>query len=99
MCCNERRPLRTLDSFGSRIGLLGDTQIFCRRLAGASGHQFVTDLGALGEAGMSSLLNSRDVNEDVRTIRLRLDEPIALGCIEPLHCTHCHFITLPKGTI
>src|ERR1700681_2031518 len=51
------------------------------------------------ERGQSRFLDCRDVNKHVfaAAARLGLDEPIALGRIEPFHCASRHSRLLKKG--
>src|SRR5690606_3218985 len=55
-----------------------------RRGLAALGFQLVFDLGVLIEALQARLLDGGDVDENVRTAALGLDEAIALGRVEPL---------------
>jgi len=52
------------------------------------------DLCALAQVTQPSLLDGRDVNEHVlAATAVRLDEPVTLRRIEPLHCSARHVRT------
>src|SRR5580692_4734256 len=48
------------------------------------------DLLALVERAEAGALDGRDVDEDVRAAVVGLDEAVALGGVEPLHCANRH---------
>ena len=57
-----RSKLGTLDGHGERQ--LPDAQVLCRDLTGSPGHWFITDLGALSEAGISGLFRNLSKAKD-----------------------------------
>src|SRR5579871_6195507 len=66
-----------------------DLEIFRRRLS-AVAHDLELDLLTFVEGGQAGLFHSRNVNKNVLSATLRLNEAIALGRIEPLHSTGRH---------
>src|SRR5918996_2865639 len=64
-----------------------DLQILCRGLAVGAAHDLVLHALAFAQAVVSGTLDRRDVHECVGPATLRRDEPIALGGVEPLHCS------------
>src|ERR1700722_20334153 len=66
-----------------------DLEIFRRRLA-AVADNLVLDLLAFIERAEAGPLHRRDMDEHILPAALRLDEPVALGRIEPLHCSGRH---------
>jgi len=63
----------------------------CRHLARTLvGNELIGDLLAVLEVAHASALNSRDVNENVCSAVIRLNEAEALGCVEPLNGTCAH---------
>src|SRR5215469_7252092 len=70
-------------------------QIF-RRGSAAVGNKFVLHRLALVERAQAGALNGRDVNEHILIAGRRLDEPVALGRIEPLDAALLHRLS-PKS--
>ena len=66
-----------------------DLEIFRRRLS-AVADDFELDLLAFIERGEAGLLDSRDMYEHILSAALRLDESVAFGRVEPLHCSGRH---------
>ena len=68
---------------------MSDFKVF-RRFFAAICYDFIFDLLAFVEASQTGLLNSRDVNENVFTACIGLDEAESLRAVEPLHgaCSH-----------
>jgi hypothetical protein len=56
----------------------------------AVGHDVVFDLCPFGNRTQSSALNSRDVQEDILSAAVRLNEAVSLGRVEPFNsaCGH-----------
>jgi hypothetical protein len=81
-----------------QVGGSSNLEIFGRRLA-AVADDFILDLLAFIERGKSSLLYSRDMDEDVPAAdTLGLDEAVPLRWVEPFYCTLCHHGLLRKCT-
>src|SRR5215470_3553957 len=76
--------------FGSR-----NFQIF-RRGSAAVSNKFVLDRLALVERAQASALDGRDVNKHILVAARGLDEPVALGRIEPLDGALLHRLS-PKS--
>src|ERR1700730_9096081 len=74
---------------GDRIGRSADLQIFGRFLATVR-DDVETHLRAFRQAGVASLLDRGDMDEHVFAAGVRLDKPVTLGRVEPLHCPHRH---------
>src|ERR1700730_6876511 len=71
-------------------------EIFGRRLA-AVADDFILDLLAFIKRGKSSLLYSRDMDEDVTAAAtFGLDEAVTLHRVEPFYCALCHHGLLRK---
>src|SRR5882757_10058773 len=66
-----------------------DSQIFRGRFASVA-HFFIAHLGALIKGAEARLLNGRDMHEDILAAAVRLNKPIALCRVEPLHCAYRH---------
>src|SRR6266481_5487501 len=69
----------------------GGRDVGCLQTLGALGH-LELHTGAFIERPVSLRLDSREVHKDILPV-LPLDEAVALGCVEPLHCTF--FFHLP----
>src|SRR5829696_8962927 len=79
-----RRPLLDMPR-------LGHLQVRCRLFAALPiSLDLVRDLHALREAVHSRSLNSADVDEHVLASLIRLDKPVALCLVEPLHRASSH---------
>src|SRR5215213_5501273 len=69
----------------------GHLQIRCRLFAALPiSLDLVRDLHALREAVHTRSLNSADVDEHVLASLIRLDKPVALCLVEPLHRASSH---------
>ncbi|CUX39841.1 hypothetical protein AGR3A_Cc440033 [Agrobacterium tomkonis CFBP 6623] len=78
------------------VRLSGNDEFACGHLARAAIlHQLVGELLTVVEGGQTSALNSGDVHEYVLRTVVRLNEAVALGCVEPLYCTSRHNDFLP----
>lgn len=87
------------DPFGPER-LSGSNEVTCGHLARAAVlHQLVGELLAVVESGEARTLNSGDVNEYVLRTVVRLNEAVALGCVEPLYCTSRHNDFLPLAIV
>jgi hypothetical protein len=64
-------------------------QVF-RALLAAVWHDVERHLGTLAQVAQASLLDGRDMDEHVLGATVRLDEPVTLGRVKPLHgsCRH-----------
>src|SRR5687768_7049156 len=71
-------------------------QAFRRAFAAARiAHDFEGNLLAFLEAAEAGTLHRRNMDEDVLSTIVRLDEAVTLGAIEPFHCASGH-INLPS---
>jgi hypothetical protein len=76
----------------SQIGELIDAKIFSAGLAAhAVGLGLERYLLAVVEGAQTSTFDGADMNEDVLTAIVRLDEAEALCRVEPLNCSGCHY--------
>ena len=92
LCCQYIRGQR------ERMGYLGSLQISGRALARpAILHDLVLDLLAFSESLHACTLYSGDVDEDVRTAVIRLNEAETLGVVKPLNGTDVHNDFLSKN--
>ena len=74
-----------------RIKSAGGAKIVGRRLARtAIRYDFVGDLLAFTQGAQTSAFDGADVNEDVVSADIRLNEAVALGRVKPLHSSHAH---------
>jgi hypothetical protein len=77
--------------------LFRDLKMVSRALAAAAvGDQLVRDLLAFREAAQASALDSADVNENVLSASVRLDEAKALLGVEPLNDAYCHVMSFRR---
>src|SRR5437879_3439500 len=68
-------------------------QVVGRRLARAAiRHDLVRDLLAFTQRSKPGTLDGADMYEHIVAAVIRLDEAVALGCVEPLHGSHAHGI-------
>jgi hypothetical protein len=81
-------PLRMIRRQGE-TRRLADPQVFRRRLALVRDF-VIAHLGTLIEAAKARSFDGRDMDENVLAAVVRLNEAVALGRVEPLHCTHRH---------
>ena len=58
--------------------------------------ELVVDLVALIEAVEAGLIEGRDVNEDIRSAIVRLNEAKTLSRVEPLDCTARHIVAIHR---
>src|SRR5262245_45919918 len=65
-----------------------------RRFLATIADDFVLDGLPFVESAQSCALNRRNVNEHVLAATLRLNESVALGRVEPLHCSLRHLAVL-----
>jgi hypothetical protein len=65
--------------------LAGGLQILGRTLAVLAPHDVELDALAFVQAVQPGPLHGRDVHEGISPAAVRLDEPVALGGVEPLH--------------
>jgi hypothetical protein len=79
--------------FERTFTISADPEIFRRFFAAVRDH-LVAHLRALVEAAQASLLDSRDVHEDILAAVVRLNETKALGRVEPFHST-CRHVRTP----
>ncbi|MFK4381018.1 hypothetical protein ABIA40_000426 [Bradyrhizobium sp. USDA 223] len=75
---------------------LADTKIFGAHLPRTTGLQLVADARPLREASVACFLYRADMHKNIRSLIFRLNEPIPLSWIEPLHNTHRHCIISKK---
>src|SRR3954467_4588815 len=85
------RTGRMRTAFRPVRGSLGRRDVGRLQTLGALCH-FEFYLSAFIQASISLRLNRREVHEDVLSV-FPLDKAVALGCVEPLHCTF--FFHLP----
>jgi hypothetical protein len=100
----ERKALRVSPEGASKVEarLADDLQILGRTLAVTALDEFVLHALTLAQAVVASPLDRRDVHERVGTATIRLNEPVALGGVEPLYssglqrtCPHVRRETTP----
>src|SRR5205085_8019106 len=80
-----------------RPGPLAFAQIV-RVLLALVRHDVKADLVTLIEIAKTGLLHRADVHEYVAPAAVRLNEAIALGCVEPLNSTGWHLVVLLRSS-
>ena len=85
----EKSPMRCTGLFVISRQQLSYLKI-CRRITASFRRDFVGNLLTFVQAAKTCALDSADVNENVRTAVVRLDETETFLRVEPLNCTLSH---------
>ena len=97
-CRQCRRQPPVVPTPGSQPELLvGGGKLLGRKFAVAPGPQLVAHPLSFAKRPEPSPFDSRDVDEGVLRAVLRGDEPVALGCVEPLHGFRSAWSIPPDG--